>query len=301
VATTSQSTIYISVSNPLDEPAFRPRPTKPIPQWMQLPTNPEAQSRVPISVPKRFCGNRTTTVESNSSGASTICPSKTLSSPTPTPPPRKFQESPGSPGPLRESIPRNTPNVEPRRQQTISFVSSEPLKLPSSCISGGRRRKSQTASSSSYMTPPEYPTLIESQSSIRSSTPSSARWRRKEDSFDSEFVPQASLNASVKPKPALRKHELARTSPALSSEYLERYRPVKTPSARKSSTAEPMIDMIRRNSRAEASMARVVEETVTARGSINLDNETDNPPDSARFVGRRQHLQSELKKLFGGR
>lgn len=157
-------TIYVSLTDPLGEMSFRPSPTKPIPEWMRLNSGHTTEER--------------NNYKQESSIDSTICPDDDKSS---------FESRRRLSGELSgvPSLPTARPQPQHRRflHRGTSFVSAEPLTLPSSLAHQRvtptpakatlEDEMSNTSNFSVYMTPPEYP-----------SPPGSSS--RREESNDSE-------------------------------------------------------------------------------------------------------------------
>ncbi|KAL0931708.1 uncharacterized protein CTRU02_212661 [Colletotrichum truncatum] len=222
------STVYVSMADPLGRPAFKPSPTKPIPTWMQpykqaINQNNEEWSEGSV-ITQPLLGYAQTPATSMSGSSTT----ETTRSLTPTYP--------------QTSSPRSsstTPQVwsppELKRAQPLSWVSHEPLKRPSSRLAA-RLEKSGTTTSSGYVTPPETPT----EQTSRYKTP----------------PPQL---RSIRPRSLLaparisRPNAFRRTPPPQSSEYLERYNPIRSPSPRPP-TRELAVVALRRASRAGPSL-----------------------------------------------
>ncbi|KAM9882075.1 mediator of rna polymerase ii transcription [Verticillium dahliae] len=252
------STIYVSINDPLGEPAFKPSPTKPIPRWMQmLPGNrrqyyPDASRQsTPVS-PSRVSSTSTQQLgplperARTSSSISTVCPQKILN-PASTPPSLSPRVSSltrtSSGGSITDFHPR-TVEDHMKRHTPSSWVSHEPLKRPSSrmaYIQGHQRTVTEVSTSSAYATPPEFSfeehneiaTLpCRPQPGLAGTMPSRhvafdelpAQLTRTRPPLSAPAVPSSHKHDTVRPT--------ARTPPPLSSEYLEKYRPIRSPSPR---------------------------------------------------------------------
>jgi hypothetical protein len=288
-----ESTIYVALSDPIGTPAFRPSPAKPIPKWMQLPPDYPGPGRGPRPRPSQIleqAHGRPSSMGSPSSGGSTLCPTNALSTPVPSPTPTS-RSSPESAKPhivgveAQSSKPSRT-SGKGTTMQGIGYVSNERLKRPSS----GKNRSyhncnSDTTTSSAYKTPPEYPTY--QHSPPRTNTPTDQGPRPGADENTSQSSRASLFVSSQQLASHLRRISRA-PPPQQSSEYLERYQPVASPTRRQGPEQALQRTTSRRCGRAETCQARVVEETAQGGG--------DRP-----LLGRRMQLQVELRKLFGGR
>ncbi|KAK8088679.1 hypothetical protein PG997_003640 [Apiospora hydei] len=139
------STIYISILDPMGEPAFKPSPTKPIPKWMQR-SSPQHRVRRQVEPrPISLLDDHFQDVTSASAKAhappetpNTVCPT------TPSPPPPRLRTPPRRSNnpynqtsaskarvPVHEDIPHISVTVP---VHGTSFVTSPPLKRPSSRV-----------------------------------------------------------------------------------------------------------------------------------------------------------------------
>ncbi|KAH8879120.1 hypothetical protein GQ53DRAFT_47334 [Thozetella sp. PMI_491] len=168
------STIFVSMSDPFGQPAFKPSPTKAIPAWMQLmPTHTNERFRCdqrPPSLLDEHFGRPTHSrpgsprfSESNrSSYASTICPRGPPRTPTPTAAEETYErgkQRATSPVPSWQS---ETSQISQIRMHRTSYVSTESLKRPSSRLgrpatSGQHLKPDSDVFTPPYTTPPEYP------------------------------------------------------------------------------------------------------------------------------------------------
>ncbi|KAI1502699.1 hypothetical protein F5X99DRAFT_407775 [Biscogniauxia marginata] len=144
------STIYVSIFDPIDEPAFRPSPTKPIPRWMQMLPGQRSQYRRqqprPHSIldvhfrPPSMISIKT---PPSSSAPRTLCPT----APAPIPAPISTPPPPQRRSPLRRRKSRESMSSHYSEQETPqgsqvqfttfkgpSFVADEPLKRPFSRV-----------------------------------------------------------------------------------------------------------------------------------------------------------------------
>ncbi|KAK1721498.1 hypothetical protein BDP67DRAFT_454429 [Colletotrichum lupini] len=282
------STIYVSINDPIGQPAFKPSPTKPIPIWMQPfrgleQVAGEEQKEICVSHP---LSGLSQTPATSISGTPSIGSSNSLT-PTIRPITPARSTSPPQTPPRSRSI--WTPS-EIRRAPPLSWVSNEPLKRPSSRFAS-RLEKSDTTTSSGYVTPPETPS--EQQTRYNTPPPPPPQLRRVRP--QSPLVP-----ARVPPRHAVR-----RTPPPQSSEYLERYNPIRSPSPRPRIT-RPVMSAFSPPSRARASL-------VVSRHATKDDGNGPTPDpnqsterllsdgaDSPGEAGKKRNLQA-LRKLFSGK
>ncbi|KAK4459139.1 hypothetical protein QBC42DRAFT_232386, partial [Cladorrhinum samala] len=174
-------TIYVSLTDPFGEMSFRPSPTKPIPEWMRPNSGYTTDER-----------NR---YKQESSMDSTICPDDDKSS---------FESRQRLSGELSGVLPR--PNAQPAAQNRrflhrgTSFVSAEPLTLPSSLAHQRvtpspvkatlEDEMSNTSTFSVYLTPPEYPSPRGSSSRREDSNDSEAAYPAQRHSTRVDMLPQ---------------------------------------------------------------------------------------------------------------
>ncbi|KAI1467283.1 uncharacterized protein F4812DRAFT_460132 [Daldinia caldariorum] len=126
--------IYVSIFDPVNDPAFKPSPTKPIPKWMRwLPSRREQRSETrPHSILDEYFPP--SPIEPDTASASklpTICPTSPLPNPmysAATPRPLNHYHAPQS------SEPSKLTNSTVTALKGPSFVLDEPLKRPSSRV-----------------------------------------------------------------------------------------------------------------------------------------------------------------------
>ncbi|KAJ0163327.1 hypothetical protein CTA2_3172 [Colletotrichum tanaceti] len=233
----TDSTIYVSINDPIGLPAFKPSPTKPIPSCADT-------GHVDIRNLNFGVGKFTYTDRPNN----------------------------------------YTP---PSRAPPLSWVSNEPLKRPSSRIAA-RLERSDRTNSSGYITPPETP----SEQTMRYKTPPPQLRRvRPQSPLVTTYVSQRSA--------------VRRTPPPQSSEYLERYNPIRSPSPRLRTRQPVMVALERASRGVDPGLSRETAGiTDESRNSQEADQSTDRPvsdgADSPREMGRKKNIQA-LRKLFGGR
>ncbi|KAK0710881.1 hypothetical protein B0H67DRAFT_583619 [Lasiosphaeris hirsuta] len=326
----AESTIYVSILDPINKPSFKPSPTKPIPRWMQpysihVNTNPGPDYidglLSPLDrhlEPQRQLKSR---ASYQSSYASTICPT--------TPPPSMTQghQEPETDSP-RDSIPSEEPLHHVRMEilhRGASYVSNEPLTLPSSHLVVSSNANLSSSTFSTYLTPPEYPSPTPS---IGRRTPQSFSEidydKPKTSAAPATITP--SRSQGVRPtrgplrdqgsqnplwrlgKSSPQTHRVSSQAlPLASSEYLERYQPgrassIAVPSA---TVRDQIVAKLRRNSRAEPNTGQVTEETELADSRPRRPRgESMGPGTGTGEVrginnNKRRSVHAELRRLFG--
>ncbi|KAK2009186.1 hypothetical protein LZ32DRAFT_631078 [Colletotrichum eremochloae] len=283
-----ESTIYVSINDPIGQPAFRPSPTKPIPIWMQ-PFRGVVQLEEQwqgASTPPRYSTGFAQTLATPTS-ATPILGSAGSFELTNRPATAVHPSSPLQTPPGSSSV--WTP-PEIRRAPPLSWVSNEPLKRPSSRIASHLERleKSGTTTSSGYVTPPETP----SEQIMRYKTPPpQLRRTRPQSPLAPARIPQRSV--------------VSRTPPPQSSEYLERYNPIRSPSPRLH-TLQPVMVAPRRASRgAGQELSREMASMMSQSSSSHGQNKSthrllSDGADSPQELGKKKNMQA-LRKLFGGK
>ncbi|KAF6838068.1 mediator of rna polymerase ii transcription [Colletotrichum plurivorum] len=271
------STIYVSMADPIGQPAFRPSPTKPIPAWMQPHRQDELSAGNSRQESRPLASIREAQAPTSTSESST---ERTARSVTPVFHPKRRSQSPSLSRPAFNNGPLWDASQQ-RRNQSMSWVSNEPLKRPSSRLAA-RIEKSDATTSSGYVTPPETPVELVS----RYKTPP-PQLRRVQP-----MSPLAPVRAQR--RPAVR-----RTPPPQSSEYLERYNPIRSPSPRPWARG-PAVVALRRASRGGAG-TMVSEETAggTVATSINRRSFTADGADWSGEGGFKMKNPKAWKKLFG--
>ncbi|CAM1505268.1 Fc.00g109050.m01.CDS01 [Cosmosporella sp. VM-42] len=236
------TTIWVNLFDPINGPSFKPSPLKPIPQFMQRPPTPMHEAQCQTSVVDTDL-QPPSPLSRPASRASTIC-CTTSSTPIPASATVISPLRGCSAPPSRESSHEYVGDRGPldlRRQQIFSFIKEEPLKRPSSRRTAYSCR-SKTYSSA-YQTPPEY------------------------------------LDSVSYPRPLFDKNPLK--SPSASSEYLERYQPLVSPSVRKQ---DPSVEIPRR-----------IGEEGDLRGRYLGDERRRDDGGAVKGVG------AELKRFFTGK
>ncbi|KAK6081614.1 hypothetical protein SCUP515_02861 [Seiridium cupressi] len=243
------STIYVNISDPVSLPAFKPSSTKPIPRWMQPPwmntlPNQHQPSRAVNPRPRSILDNYFSDVVSESaedaslSCPTTICPTA-MQTPTQVLPPHEHRMVGRAEEHTTHQSASNDlgnfkhPPVVVARGRAISFVTSEPLKRPSS------RLISQNLADISSPTPDDiarskpaspYPAPPRSTSGVHlnPSRPRSAAQisdTLKDIQKTPRLSPQKRHSSPVSDIMTQIKSKMRRTPPPQSKEYLDLYRP----------------------------------------------------------------------------
>jgi hypothetical protein len=241
------STIYVSIHDPLGLPAFKPSPTKPIPRWMQPPwmlnlPNQHQPSRAveprPCSILNEHFGDVSSASARRVHFAEldTVCPTAPATAPDQYPSsewrPRENGLSRG-----QKVIPvHNTSGVAVPRGPNISFVTSPPLMRPSSRVNRPSSRlnspnptygHSLSRSTSPFPIPPR-------RSSQKSPLPSicgASSCSPSAQSSDRTMPCQRSTSPrAVASESALSRGRawMRRTPPPQSKEYLDLYQPTQS-------------------------------------------------------------------------
>ncbi|KAI2463687.1 hypothetical protein F4781DRAFT_415796 [Annulohypoxylon bovei var. microspora] len=303
------STIYISILDPIGEPAFKPSPTKPIPRWMQwLPSQRNRHRRNeprPYSLlDEYFPPNPVSSTGDSISKRRTICPTNpTQDSPYPTIPPRHRR----TPQNLEFT---NTAESTIKAIKGPSFVLDEPLMRPSSRMTHSTSNSSKSGKGDAFASP--YPSDMPPPRNLspyapRKPSPLSTHEEVPEPS-DRDKSWKARLHRSPSP---LSEHVAAhlqryirRTPPAQSKEFINLYRPLQPPNpglavpGRKldkdvgdGRPLRRMLSRCRTPSPHGEDGGVVPEQAVMGTGDV-VD---------VRSVRKRSSLQSEIRKLLGGR
>ncbi|KAI0114873.1 hypothetical protein F4814DRAFT_448708 [Daldinia grandis] len=300
--------IYVSIFDPINEPAFKPSPTKPIPKWMRWLPSQRGQDRRkqqteprPYSILDRYFPPNP--IEQDNypiSNSPTICP--TSPSPNPlysaaTPRPSNCLRTPRSleSGKLAEST--ITALKGP------SFVLDEPLKRPSSRMaqSISASPKSTIAEPTSLPNPPE--TLpLHGRTPHAPQQPSPlviSKGQPYSKGVSREAFPRRSPSPLTKQVAAHLQRYTRRTPPAQSREFLDIYKPLQPSSP---STAVPgrrqgrdvgdgrqIRNMLGRDRTPSPSGG--VRQVITGGGEV-VD---------VRSMRKKSGLQSEIKRFLSGR
>lgn len=294
------STIYVDISDPVNKPAFKPSPTKPIPTWMLPPIHKgntsEPREELSLKADEQSTLSTPTSVgevvQRRPSTPVTHLPTLKLVTPRPISTPPYTGE--GVP------IPRYM------RYSRAGFISNEPLKRPSSRL--GHRQDTSYDTPRPYLTPPEYPLAqsrsdyftneevrppVEDQQSAtdaqvpRAAPPASSPRARAPSRGSPFFGGGARVNAPRTKSPAFLKAKMAfetqgtPSPPQMSSEYIDRYQPVRpTPLHRNSSKSTISPPAVKRRKsqslpdrqKAAPIIARITKAT-RARPSVDLTSQ----------------------------
>ncbi|XXH04989.1 hypothetical protein Hte_011413 [Hypoxylon texense] len=329
------STIYVSILDPIGEPAFKPSPTKPIPRWMQwLPSQRKysQQNEVqPRSILDEHFSPRSgpPSNKESQSKPKTVCPT--------TPP--QAQRRPAHPQLTRHIHVPGNPEPSSMADSTIkalkgpSFVLDEPLKRPSSRVTGSSASSPKTTATAKGggdpIPPPPYLFDTTTLSSPRSRSPyhaprkPSPLGRHHEGKAATAAADggskEASWNARLRrPSSPLTEQVVAhfqrymrRTPPAQSREFINLYQPTR---------ARPSIGVAGREGDKVLAGGRQVRSILDRDHTPEPEEGSGSGSGGARGVGgvgqavmtdggdvvdlrsmrKRSSLQSELKKLLGG-
>jgi hypothetical protein len=279
------TTIYVSMRDPIGRPAFKPSPTKPIPKWMQPFQSPvedtslagHSDGLVALLAERLESLQQSHARKSECwSNGSTICPAE--------PSDRQDGESDGrGSSRLSESSHRSAYQSQwPSTHRGTSFVSVEPLKLPSSQLLERVTAKANLSSSTlnTYHTSLKYPSpsasfrtmRAESFSEIDYSVPRIRSVRRptgasREDGAQNPLRKLGNMNKTPSRSSPQTHHVSHSAMPLTSSEYLERYQPEEAASMSAPSATRargPVVAKPRKTSRAEPSAGQMADETAVA-------------------------------------
>ncbi|KAI1143779.1 hypothetical protein F5Y05DRAFT_362526 [Hypoxylon sp. FL0543] len=311
------STIYVSILDPLGEPAFKPSPTKPIPRWMQwLPSKRDhSRRKEPQShsiLDEYFPPHPVASSNEAISTLRTFCPtSPTQAQPYPEvsarPPSHCHTPHSSEYGNLGESaiIPLKGP----------SFVIDEPLKRPSSRLTHSTQNSPRTnttlGESVASSTPLEtLPPRSRSPYAPRRPSPLGMR-EEQHDSGDRDSSWKYRLRRPSSPLAdqvaAHLQRYIRRTPPAQSREFINLYRPMQPSSPSVAVAGRDRDKAVGDGRRIRNMLSRQRtpsplggyatggdgggEQIVTGSGDV-VD---------IRSVRKRSSLQSEIKKLLSGR
>ncbi|OTA93229.1 hypothetical protein M434DRAFT_31137 [Hypoxylon sp. CO27-5] len=229
------STIYVSVLDPLGEPAFKPSPTKPIPRWMQwLPSQRDRSQRnepQPQSILDKYYSPNPISTNEPISQLHTFCPTglsqaQPYSAITPRLPSRHHTPYSSEYDNLAESV--ITALKGP------SFVLDEPLKRPSSRLThsthNSPRANTAMGETVASSNPQEsLPPRSRSPYAPRRPSPLNSH-ERSPDSRDRDMYCKSSLRRPSSPLAdqvaAHLQRYIRRTPPAQSKEFINLYRPM---------------------------------------------------------------------------
>ncbi|KAI1879691.1 hypothetical protein JX265_002645 [Neoarthrinium moseri] len=313
------STIYVSIHDPVGRPAFKPSPTKPIPQWIQPPWMKQLPSQ---HQPSRAVDPRPTSIlddhfqDVTSASAilgsasvhSTACPTTTFHTLRHGVSPNSrmeraetFVHSSRSPTPTENDTVHNIP-----RGASISFVTAEPLKRPSSRAVNQSQisRINSPEPSRGPGSPPHISSGYQDQGIDDVSQRNSSRHHRHRPPS-----PIMSALSHIKGK-------IRRTPPSQSNEYLELYQPAQSTSGKtKTATASIAVagrGRVRRIGNWRQTREAEADTTKTNQSSVDLVQRLDRRHgghlESSHVEGRsspqtgylkRSTAQTDLWKLFG--
>ncbi|XDG00766.1 hypothetical protein ABKA04_000381 [Annulohypoxylon sp. FPYF3050] len=313
------STIYISIRDPIGEPAFKPSPTKPIPRWMQwLPSqrNKHRQDKPqPHSLlDEHFPPNTILEGDEPTLKSSSICPTNPEQEPTcsvdPSPPPN-------------DRRPPQTPEFDNIPNPTIkvkgpSFIVDEPLMRPSSRMTHSTGHSTSNSSKSTKgdpFTAPYAPDMLppRTYSPFAPRRPSPLA-THKEVPEDGETGKPWKCKLRRSPSPRSEqvtdhiRRFVRRTPPAQSKEFINLYRPLQPPN--------PGVAVPGRNMDKDVGDSRPIHRILgrhrtpspKADGSGSSSGVSEQQVVmgtgevvDARSARKKSSLQNEIKKLLGGR
>lgn len=314
----SSWTIWVNIFDPINRPSYQARPLKPVPLFMQpflsreelprrmSPIWPKSHLR-PVSSPSTPCGSRSGSphlLGKAISSSSISCPSVSGSlhaqARTAIKPLAAYPSRSGIASPQQYAIGRyrQTLDLAPseaslsyisidlldltRAKSGRSCIKEEPLKRPSSRFAHRPRRS--RALSSEYDTPPEY----------MDANPSGPPQRSL-----SALRPPSAEAASSSPSQRSR-IPAAHAAPTLSSEYLEKYRPLVLPRRRREAS---QIDELCKSGMAPAEMKtwRSRSSGLTADDGDTTRDKADTGEWESTPTGKIRSVGAELRKFFTGR
>ena len=311
----SPSNVYVSILDPVGEPAFKPSNSKPLPKWMSLlPRNVYGEKRPRRQVKPSKPNVHTLEMESldgHSPSVSECYSSKNNVEDPPAPPPTEIApkrlprvmtaailapiDIPGAPEAARKS--RMTISIDRKREYGLDGMDHQqstyiaPPECPPSTLLGREK------------TP--YPLILPT--SRRPSMPRSETTSYFSHGFPRYHIPDPNVDRNYGRGPEERKEGSDTnllsdsTSPywtILSSEYLERYKPKSAETSYKTYIAkerEPVMERIRRQKVGRQSTGEV-KETVEKRESSNKRLKYGG--EEYGLEARREDLQKELRNLF---
>jgi hypothetical protein len=318
--------VYVSVFDPLGEPAFKPSKTKPLPKWMLLlPSNVkrEREQQTKTSSSAELSNSHEMDMLEGQIGSDLGDDCKPSKNHLREDPFASSEETTSRSQILPIAAPSSAVDIPGtvRKRATISIDPKATWRDIPGSIDHRAYRRSQTIESI-YMTPPEYPS--KHQLRQRTPHPSPARPtmnRHSTTSYFSQTSQKDALSDPVQdsccvlaaylesPNPSREGSPsstdlsaLTRPSPFVtnSSEYLERYQPQTSDTKVQKYVAkqpEPILDKIKRQRVGRKSFGEVAEETVEKRS--NSDRSVKLGPDEEYGLDpRREDLKKELRNLF---
>ncbi|KAI0166248.1 hypothetical protein GGR57DRAFT_17767 [Xylariaceae sp. FL1272] len=237
------STIYVSISDPLNTPSFKPSPTKPIPQWMQwLPGHHSQVEQRPHSIldnhfkpPNSISVQSPSSTTQRTSSPPMTCPSSHPGSiVTTTLPPTHHKSSdnlaarPREDSGKRPQEPQPVVSMPSPTYRQVSIVADEPLQRPSSRLQNHYRSHTQY-----YTHPHTHHEIPRVSSPLATPSPQekgkSVAWAEgvaggssDEPRIYSKNKPQRTTSPIAAASLKVKK---PRTPPAQSNEFIDLYRP----------------------------------------------------------------------------
>ncbi|KAE8451250.1 hypothetical protein EG329_004414 [Mollisiaceae sp. DMI_Dod_QoI] len=314
--------IYVSVFDPIGEPAFEPSKTKPLPKWMHLLPNHIHREKVQKAKDIEGQGSHATrNVESQAFNTDPVSSSQLENQSQDSP--RVFSSS-ISTAPKRQinpsTPPMDVPNARARAGSKVGFDPTPEIET----IDGGNRRVARRSYTveSAYMTPPEYPrpktpypglarpSLTHCEPiSYLSHHPSESSIEVPANVEDSCCGLGALLRESTKtteetsprqlPSPPVFDHPFP--LPSQSSEYLERYRPKIANTHYTKYIAkepEPILNKLKRQRVGNQNLDQITEERSMKRHGGEREKNLRLESEEYGLDLRRKDLNQELRNLF---
>lgn len=302
--------IYVSIFDPVGEPAFKPSKTKPLPKWMQLLPNNVHRDRDEKRRKAYQCE-----VDSHSHELQVLgkCPWPRIDQDSSIPFSNHLEgsseTSPKGPRTPSPSLPIDI-LVQPNKRATIAF---DPRAKKHYKSEGSGIYRRTTTTESTYMTPPEYPfptmTVPPRQ---RTPFPRLSRPNLERNPTSSYFSHSIDTSeAPLETSPPVSPDDdtpIAKVTPESlicperqtphSSEYIEKYSPVTREDITEKYIAtapEPVLDKIRRQRLAKAAEEQEDIDTEVSETTSGNGNGRGSGLDP-----RMINLHKELKSLFGG-
>lgn len=323
------STIYVSILDPLGEPAFKPHPTKPIPQWLQgaasrqRQSKPHAQQRPVSTLDEHYRDATSPSARSPTpSNPLIICPTRSSSPRLHTPPQRLRRRGSQARDTFRNPLDASQESLTISSHNT-SFVTSETLKRPSSRLteqiaSGGstpnvpyradHRDGSPFQAMTSQPNTPARKAAHPTRPARSRQPPNTEPAEKTQDRKDTD-TPWSLHNRSSSPlaEAVISKlHRIVRkTPPTHSDEYLHLYKPAQKDrgAGNRATMSSNAVAGRKRGRRVERedfdAMIRGTGGAAgrEAGGNSNQDDSHEARERQSRV--KRQSLQKELKRLLG--
>lgn len=306
------STIYVSIFDPLGESAFKPSPTKPIPRWMRWLPSQRGRGREREarhhSLLDEHLSREAHSIHSPSNSRAmlyTYYPTSSAQSSQRSKTPPRRQKHYHKPEDIGFS---NLTNSTIKALKGPSFVSDEPLKRPSSRIVQSAPDSPRTATGELFITPPNpqesMPPRTHTAYAPRRLSPLATH--KSQPGSEANPPPRETAEPPRSTSPltdqvaAHIQRYVRRTPPAQSREFLNLYHTHKP-----ASKCSPSIAISGRERTRQMGDGRQIRDILGRERSpsgepVVMAAEGGEMVD-ARSMRKRSSLQGELKKLFGGR